>query len=112
MLRQFWESPEGKAKSEVMTKIRSKVGKDVSFCSEQDSKLTPTRTRQTVSANDDFHTPISGQVKVCHKISGPLMHITVYHSVSMRASMSFHRIGGYIMSVVALYADTSIEFHL
>ena len=43
-LRQFWESPEGKAKSEVMTKIRSKVGKDVSFCSEQDSELTPTRT--------------------------------------------------------------------
>lgn len=63
-LRQFWESPEGKAKSETMRGIRSKVGKDVSFSSEKDIELTPTRSRPSRSASADFHTPVSEQVQV------------------------------------------------
>ena len=67
-LRQFWESPEGKAKSQTMKGIRAKVGKDLSFCSEQDLEVTPTRTRPSLSASEDFHSPGSEQVKVLHNM--------------------------------------------
>lgn len=40
-LSQFWESPEGKAKSETMKGIRSKFGKDVSLCSDANVEFTP-----------------------------------------------------------------------
>ena len=63
-LRDFWESPEGKAKSEVMRGIRSKVGRDVPSCSEQDLEITPTRLRRTSTGSDGFNTPNSGHVKV------------------------------------------------
>ncbi|KAG0597212.1 hypothetical protein M758_UG321000 [Ceratodon purpureus] len=63
-LRQFWESPEGKAKSENMSRIRSKVGKGVGFFSEQDPQQTPTHTWRSKSVSNDLHTPRPDQVKV------------------------------------------------
>ncbi|KAG0571715.1 hypothetical protein KC19_VG036300 [Ceratodon purpureus] len=62
-LREFWESPEGKAKCEVMREIRSKVGKDVTFCSDFDSELTPTQQRRASTGSEEFHTPSSQPVK-------------------------------------------------
>ncbi|KAG0579156.1 hypothetical protein KC19_4G077300 [Ceratodon purpureus] len=71
-LRQFWESPEGKAKSQTMKGIRAKVGKDLSFCSEQDLEVTPTRTRPSLSASEDFHSPGSEQVKFANAYDTPM----------------------------------------
>ncbi|KAG0595406.1 hypothetical protein M758_UG163800 [Ceratodon purpureus] len=71
-LRLFRESPEGKAKSETMSKIRSKVGKDVSLCSERDVEITPTRTRPSMSALDGFHTPRTEPVKFANPYDTPM----------------------------------------
>ena len=63
-LRQFWESPEGKAKTETMKGIRSKVGKYGSSCSDQGPKQTPTRPIRSTSVSGGLHTPCNDQVKV------------------------------------------------
>ena len=63
-LSKFWESPEGKAKTETMKGIRSKVGRNVSICSEQVPEHTPTRPVRSTSISEDLHTHVSDQVKV------------------------------------------------
>ena len=63
-LRRFWETPEGKAKNKTMSRICSKVGKDVSFCRDQGLEVTPTPPERSKTALDKFHTPDSYQVHV------------------------------------------------
>ena len=55
-LLQFQESMEGKAKSEAMKGIRSKVGKYVSFCSDANVKATPPQSWRSQSSTDHFST--------------------------------------------------------
>lgn len=64
-LRQFFGESRRQAKSETMSKIRSKVGKDVFLCSDQGCERTSRDPIKRMSTLDEFHTPSSDPVTVC-----------------------------------------------